>query len=74
MDTNTRFILKRMDDGFRELRQHVDAKFSQAEDKFENVSQKIDDLQAFKHKVMGMACMAGGIGSLVVNLVMHFLK
>lgn len=74
MDTNTRFLLKRMDDNFSELRRHVDDKFKHAEQKFENVSQKIDDLQAFKHKVMGMACMAGGVGSLVVNLVMHFLK
>lgn len=74
MDTSTRFILRRMDQGFTSMQEHVDKRFEKAEEKFENLSQKIDDLQAFKNKVVGMACMAGAISSFVVNLVMNLIK
>lgn len=64
--STTRFIIERMDSDFREMRIYHDKKF-------EALAQKIDDLQSFKNRVVGMAMMAGAVGSLVVNLVVKIV-
>lgn len=65
-DENIRFLVSRMDSGFRDLRNHTDEKFN-------SLSQKIDDLQAYKNRLVGMAVLAGGIGSFAMNFVMKYL-
>lgn len=65
-DANTRFILKRMDDGFLSLREHMDKKY-------DSLSHKMDELQAFKNRVVGMAIVAGAISSFAINLIMKLL-
>lgn len=37
----------------------------------ERLLRKLDDLQAFKNKLLGMALLAGGIGSAIVDVVIR---
>ena len=67
MDELTKFVIERMDKHEERMGGKIDAVHA-------DLKKDIGELQAFKNRVLGMAALAGGIGSLFVEIVAkHFI-
>lgn len=60
MDDNTRFIIERMDDSEQRVLSRIDA-----------LIDRINNLEAWRNKVVGVGLIAGGVGSLLMEVMLN---
>jgi len=60
LDDNTRFIIERMDDSEQRVLSRIDA-----------LIDRINNLEAWRNKVVGVGLIAGGVGSLLMEVMLN---